>query len=220
MKNRQTTYEQLKAQMQNHSNYRLVLLWNALQTDQTSAHLVPLQDLLKERGINVRRGSRCTRKFVDDDTLRAARNEAHARRRMAFELIPSITLPAPAKPTLEKITPVIDADRVVSKAGGLLATLREQATWTPETVDPFLLKHTPGLKRTLSLAMKTRYKAYANFFRDKAWKWYRIQVINVRCGRTFKALIKIGRTLIELRAGVRGGVSFVQAVPMAWSDLT
>ena len=220
MKNRQTTYEALKSQMQNLSNYRLVLLWNALQADQRSSHLVPLQDILKERGVNVRRGSQCTRKFVDDDRLQQMRNENHARRRMAFELIPAVVLPALSRPHSVKVFPKMDVDRVVSGAGKLLLQLHDQAGWTLETVDPFIVKRTPGLKRTLKLSMKTRYKAYMQFFRDKAWAWYRVQVINVRCGRTFKALVQVGRTLVELRAGVRDGEQFIQAVPMAWSDLS
>jgi hypothetical protein len=216
---RHTTLEILTAQLQNHSNYRLVNLWNALQADQRSRHLVPLQDILRARGVNVRRGSRCTRKFVDDDRLSEIRRQANTRKRLAFELIPTQIVRA-GKPTVEKITPKLDADRLVSKAGKLLLHMHTQAQWTPENVDPFLVRRTPGLKRTLGLSMKTRYRAYSDWFARYAWAWYRVKVHNVRCGGTFKALVQVGRTLVELRAGVRRGEQFIQAVPMAWSDLS
>lgn len=215
---RKTTLEILHAQLEPQSNYRLVLLWNTLQKNQASSHLVPLQDILKARGINVRRGSKCMRRFVDDDRLAALRQAQHVCKPLAFSLR-TAPVAEPVNTAVPVTLPRLDLDRVVSKTGKLLSAIHDQAAWTLDTVDPFLLQRTPELRRTLKLSYKTRIDGYSRWFAQRAWALYRVQVHNVRCGRVFKALVQVGKTLVELRAGMKNGERFIEAVPMAWSDL-
>jgi hypothetical protein len=75
------------------SNYRLVAMWNTLIGDPRSIHLVPLADILKERGLLKTHRTRkaITRKFVPDEVLAAKQREARRRK------------PAPSTPK-----PVVD----------------------------------------------------------------------------------------------------------------
>lgn len=227
---KQTTLEAMKDVARKQSNYTLVTLWNRWQGDQSNTRLIPLQEVLKERGIKVKRGSQCSRQFVPDEVLAAKRGEFHGNKKYTTPVNPA-TPEAPAPQVVERVTPNIPVDRVVGKAGKLLLWLHTQSTWTPETVDKFLVKRTPGLKQLVALGYSSsnektcakqwqkRLDVYAAYFMKHAYKDYRVQVCNVRCGATFKALVKVGRQLVELRAGVKAGEQFIHAKPVAWSDL-